>query len=59
MYKLYTKLNITKKYNVIGIMSGTSIDGVDFAFLKTNGTNYVKVISGISYKYNIDYKFVV
>ena len=36
-------------------MSGTSIDGIDFSYLETNGTNYVKVISGISYEYNIKY----
>jgi len=59
VYKIYPILNTSKKYKVIGIMSGTSIDGVDFSFLETNGTNYAKVISGTSYKYNIDYKLKI
>ena len=37
-------------------MSGTSVDGIDFSYLKTNGTNYVKIISGKSYEYNIKYR---
>ena len=37
-------------------MSGTSVDGVDFSFIETNGTNYVKNISGKSYKYKNKYK---
>ena len=37
-------------------MSGTSVDGIDFAFLETNGTDHVKNISGISYEYNNQYK---
>ena len=46
-------------YKVIGIMSGTSMDGVDFANLETNGTDYVRIISGISYEYSSNYKFKV
>ena len=37
-------------------MSGTSVDGIDFSFLETNGTNFVKIISGKSYKYSKGYK---
>lgn len=37
-------------------MSGTSVDGIDFSFLETNGTNFVKIISGKSYKYSKEYK---
>ena len=47
---LYFKLKNIKKYKVIGIMSGTSIDGVDFSFLETNGTDYVKIFFGKTYK---------
>ena len=43
-------------YKVIGIMSGTSMDGVDFIFLETNGTDYVKQILGKSYEYSRKYK---
>ena len=37
-------------------MSGTSIDGVDFTYLETNGTNYVKIFFGKTYKYSNIYK---
>ena len=40
-------------------MSGTSMDGVDFTYLETNGTDHVRVISGKSYEYNINYKLKV
>ena len=33
-------MTIRKKYNVIGIMTGTSMDGVDCSFIQTNGTNF-------------------
>ena len=53
MYKkIYLKLNNNKSFKVIGIMSGTSIDGADFSYIETNGTDYTRVISGISYKYS-------
>lgn len=37
-------------------MSGTSLDGVDFSYLETNGTDYVKIIAGKSYEYSQIYK---
>jgi len=40
-------------------MSGTSVDGIDFSFLETNGTNYVKIISGKSYEYSKKYILMV
>ena len=40
-------------------MSGTSIDGADFSYIETNGTDYTRVISGISYKYSRKYKLKV
>ena len=33
------KMSNSKIYNVIGIMSGTSMDGVDFSFIQTDGIN--------------------
>ena len=31
-------------FKVIGIMSGTSIDGVDLSYIESNGSNYVSII---------------
>ena len=45
-----------KKFNVIGIMSGTSMDGLDLSFLKTNGVKDVKIIKEKSYIYSNLYK---
>ena len=33
----------TKKFNAIGLMSGTSADGVDIALIKTNGKEQIKM----------------
>ena len=47
--------NITKKkvYNILGVMSGTSMDGIDISLVKTNGTNYVRIINEKSYDYSL------
>ena len=34
-------------------MSGTSMDGIDISLIKTNGTNYVRVINEKSYGYSL------
>ena len=43
------------KLNVLGVMTGTSMDGVDISLIKTNGTNYVKIKCEKSYKFNKNY----
>ena len=45
-----------KKYNVIGIMSGTSMDSADFSFIRTDGVDYVRVIYEKNYNYSDFYK---
>ena len=47
------KIKRKKVYNVLGVMSGTSMDGIDMSLIKTNGTNYVKVINEKSYDYSL------
>ena len=42
-----------KFYKVLGVMSGTSMDGIDISLIKTNGTNYVRFINEKSYDYSL------
>ena len=49
-------MDTQKKYNVIGIMSGTSMDGIDCSYIKTDGKNFVSIINENSYKYSQNYK---
>ena len=41
-----------KVFYVLGIMSGTSIDGLDFSLIKSDGLNYVKIIKNKYYKFS-------
>ena len=41
-----------KVFYVLGIMSGTSIDGLDFSLIKSDGVNNVKIIKNKYYKFN-------
>ena len=37
-------------------MSGTSMDGIDFSLMDTDGMNYVKIISEKTYLYEENYR---
>jgi len=42
-----------KNYNVIGVMTGTSMDGIDISYCSTDGLNKIKILYEISYSYSI------
>ena len=44
------------KINVLGVMTGTSMDGVDISLINTNGTDFVKIKCEKSYKFNKNYQ---
>ena len=45
-------MSIQKKYKIIGIMSGTSMDGLDFSFIETDGDKNISIICEKSYYYS-------
>ena len=46
-----------KIYNVLGIMSGTSMDGVDFSLIKTDGMNYTEVLYEKNFEFSKNYRY--
>ena len=52
-------MNKNSKFNVLGVMTGTSMDGVDISLINTNGTNFVKIKCEKSYKFNKNYQNII
>ena len=45
-----------KIFTTIGIMTGTSMDGLDLSLIKTDGLKYFKILEEYSYDYSNTYK---
>ena len=49
-------MSIENKYNVIGIMSGSSMHGLDCSYIRTDGKDFVSIIYENSYKFSANYR---
>lgn len=47
---------MTKKFLVIGLMSGTSFDGIDIVLIETDGESFVKFIASDSFEYEDNFR---
>ena len=41
-----------KEFYALGVMSGTSTDGLDFSLIKSDGKEKIKIIQNKYYKFN-------
>ncbi len=47
-------MNKKQIFNIIGIMTGTSMDGIDISYISTDGINKVKILKEKSYQYSLN-----
>ena len=45
--------------NIIGLMTGTSMDGIDISLVKTNGINLKRLNKNFYYKYSSETKKIL
>ena len=48
--------NNSKIFTSIGLMSGTSLDGVDAAIIKTDGKNFIELGPAITLEYSENFR---
>lgn len=48
-----------KKYHILGLMSGTSMDGIDAAIIETDGENEIYPIASLSLEYSRSFKLLL
>ena len=48
-----------KEFYALGVMSGTSIDGLDFSLIKSDGKEKIKIIQNKYYKFNHKFKMKI
>ena len=45
-----------KEFYSLGIMSGTSVDGLDFSLIKSNGEKNVEIIKNKFFEFEINFR---
>ena len=48
-----------KEFYALGVMSGTSTDGLDFSLIKSDGKEKIKIIQNKYYKFNHKFKMKI
>ena len=48
-----------KEFYALGIMSGTSVDGLDFSIIKSDGKEKVQIIENKYFKFSREFKIKI